>query len=435
LTCGVASRGDTLDWLAHVVYRSFHRVDRLDEAEEITMKGYVVRRRNRYYAVIYEGLDPVTGRDRRSWHPAGTDRADAERLAARLAAEHTGTDDEVRSLSFGAYLTRRWLPAKRLELKDGTWAGYAGKVRLHIAPALGTVPLRRLRPQQLEALYDRMLHPTDGGRAYTPKMVLEVHQIIRRSLADAVERGLLTRNVALVAHAPKLRAIPTVEHDAWDAEQLHAFLGAAAGHRHFAFLWVAAFTGMRRSELVGLQWRDIDFEHAAVSVTRGLVSVGYELKISPGKTPRARRRIDLDPTTVGILRAWKEWQAVEQAAAGADPQPGWVFAEPDGHPVHPHSVAQACDRIAARAGLPQIHLHGLRHTHATLLIKAGVPVKVVSERLGHSTTAFTIETYQHVLPGMQAEAAHIFETLVALAVPPGTRSTGPTRRNARRNAA
>jgi len=96
----------------------------------------------------------------------------------------------------------------------------------------------------------------------------------------------------------------------------------------------------------------VDFERSAVSVTRGLVSIGYELKISPGKTPRARRRIDLDPTTVCILRAWKEWQAVEQTAAGADPGPGWVFAEPDGQPVHPHSVAQACDRIAARADLP-----------------------------------------------------------------------------------
>lgn len=288
---------------------------------------------------------------------------------------------------------------------------------------------------ELEALYDRMLHPADGGRAYTPKTVLEVHQIIRRSLADAIERGLLARNVAVAAHAPKLRAVPAVEHEALDAEQLHAFLRAAAGHRHFAILWLAAFTGMRRSELVGLQWRDIDFERAAVSVTRGLVSVGYELKISPGKTQRARRRIDLDPTTVGLIRAWKEWHAVEQAAAGADPRPGWVFAEPDGQPVHPHSVAQACGRIAAGAGLPQIHLHGLRHTHATLLIKAGVPVKVVSERLGHRTTAFTIETYQHVLPGMQAEAAHVFETLVALAVPPGARSTGSARRNTRRNAA
>lgn len=166
-----------------------------------------------------------------------------------------------------------------------------------------------------------------------------------------------------------------------------------------------------------------------------LVSVGYELKLSPGKTPRARRRIDLDPTTIGILQAWKEWQAVEQPAADTAPEPGWVFAEPDGQPVHPHSVAQACDRIAAKAGLPQIHLHGLRHTHATLLIKAGVPVKVVSERLDHNTTAFTIETYQHVLPGMQAEAAQVFETLVALAVPLDTRSTGPARRNTRRNAA
>jgi len=399
------------------------------------MKGYVAKRRGRYYAVIYEGLDPITGRERRTWHPAGTDRADAERLAATLAAARLGRDDEARSLTYGAYLATRWLPAKRLDLKDSTWNGYASKARLHIIPALGHTPIRRLRPEQFEALYDRMLHPADGGRVYAPKMVLEVHQIIRRSLADAVERGLLNRNVALAAHAPKLRAIPTVEHDAWDAEQLHAFCGAAAGHRHFAILWLAAFTGMRRSELVGLQWRDMDFKHSALSVSRGLVSVGYEITLSPGKTPRSRRRIDLDPTTLEMLRAWQAWQRIEQGATGATPDVGWVFAEPDGRPVHPHSVSQACDTIAARAGLPPVHLHGLRHTHATLLIKAGVPVKVVSERLGHATTAFTIETYQHVLPGMQAEAAQIFEALIALATLPDTGSTGTARGNTRRNAA
>ncbi len=139
------------------------------------MKGYVARKGNRWYAVIYDGLDPVTGRERRSWHPAGTNRDEAERLALQLAASLNGRDDEARALSFGAYLTTRWLPGKRLALRVTTWDGYRRKIDRHILPTLGRVPIRRLRPAQLEALYDSMLHPTDGRRALSPKTVLEVH--------------------------------------------------------------------------------------------------------------------------------------------------------------------------------------------------------------------------------------------------------------------
>lgn len=113
-----------------------------------------------------------------------------------------------------------------------------------------------------------------------------------------------------------------------------------------------------------------------------------------------------------MLSAWRTWQAAERTAAGIEPA-GWVFADIYGNPIHPHSISQAFERIVARAGVPKIRLHDVRHTHGTLLIKAGVPVKVVSERLGHGNPTFTIDTYQHVLPGMQSEAARIFEKLIA----------------------
>ena len=182
------------------------------------MKGYVARKGDRWYAVIYEGLDPVTGKERRTWHPAGTDRGDTERLAARLARELNGHNDEGRSLSFGAYLSTRWLPGKKLGLARSTWDGYRRKIERHILPTLGKVPIRRLRPHHLEALYDQKLHPTDGRKPLTPKTVLEIHLIIRGTLNDAVRRVIVTHNVAVVAHAPKLRAIPKVEQQAWTAQ-------------------------------------------------------------------------------------------------------------------------------------------------------------------------------------------------------------------------
>lgn len=388
------------------------------------MRGYVVRKGDRWYAVVYEGLDPITGRERRRWYPAGADREEAERLAERLATEANGRNDDVRGLTFGAYLTSRWLPGKKVVLAISTWDGYRRKIDRHILPTLGHIRIRRLRADHLERLYDRMLHPTDGVRPLAPKTVLEIHLIIRASLADAAKRGLISRNVASVAHAPRLRSIPKVEQQAWTAQQLQAFLKAAAGHRLFPAFWLLAFTGMRRSELLGLRWQDIDFNKNCLSVNRALVSIAYELHESRGKTANSRRAIDLDATTVSVLKAWRIWQRTEHEAAGVESD-GWVFTTVDGNPVHPHALSQAFERIGAKADVPRIRLHDLRHTHGTLLIKAGVPVKVVSERLGHGNPAFTIDTYQHVLPGMQAEAAKTFERLIASARqrPPG-RKTG-----------
>jgi len=376
------------------------------------MKGYVAKKRNRYYAVIYEGLDPVTGKEIRTWHPAGTNKTEATKLARRLAAEIEGRNDDTRSLTFGAYLTTQWLPGKRIALAESTWHGYRRKVERHILPALGTVPIRRLKVTQLEALYDSKLRPTNPDtKALAPKTVLEIHLIIRGALGDAVRRGMLKRNIATVAHAPRLRSIPKHEAQAWTAAQLQAFLHSAAGHRCFAALWVAACTGMRRSELLGLRWGDIDLNAATISINRGLVAIGYELHESRGKTTNSRRCIDIGPTTVDILSSWHAWQNAEQRAARTEPS-GYVFTGTDGGPIHPHSISQTFERISRRAGLPIIRFHDLRHTHATLSIKDHVPVKVVSERLGHATPAFTIDTYQHVLPGMQAEAAAGFEALI-----------------------
>lgn len=398
------------------------------------MKGYVARRGNRWYAVIYEGIDPVTGKERRRWHAAGTERADAERLAARLARELEGRNDEVRSLRFGAYLTSRWLPGKRVVLAATTYNGYRRNVENHIIPALGHIALRRLRPHHLEAFYERLLHPDDRRRSLAPKTVYELHLVIRGALDDAVRRGLLTRNVALVAHAPRLRSIPKVEQKSWTAEELQAFLRAAAGHRHFPALWLSAVTGMRRNELLGLRWDDFDDSKATISVNRGLVAVPYEVHETRGKTPRSRRRIDLDATTVGVLAAWRAWQQTEQRAAGIDTA-GWMFTDGRGEPIHPHAISQTFERIARRAQVPAIRLHDLRHTHGTLLIAAGVPVKVVSERLGHATPTFTIETYQHVLPGMQAEAARTFERLIVPGVLPTVNLSEKTREKRRKKTA
>jgi integrase len=396
------------------------------------VNGYVAQRRGRFYAVIYEGLDPVTGRERRRWYPAGTDRARAERLATRLAAEEQGRADAVRALTFGAYLTGQWLPAKKLQLAASTYRGYERNVQRHILPALGRIGLRRLRSHHIEALYDQLLASSVEAPALAPKTVYEIHLVIRGCLADAVRRGLLSRNVALLARSPRLKAIPRTEAQSWTDTQLRQFLRTAAGHRLFPLLWVAAMTGMRRNEVLGLRWDDIDFVKRRLGLNRGLVAIGYDLHETRGKTRSSRRSIDLDTTTLDVLAGWRAFQHAEFAAVGLEPDDGWVFTDGEGQPIHPHALSQAFERIARRASVPVIRLHDLRHTHGSLLIKEGVPVKVVTERLGHANIAFTIETYQHVLPGMQADAARTYQRLAA-PVPPAHPRPVERRRNSRKN--
>ncbi|MCA1696420.1 MAG: site-specific integrase [Actinobacteria bacterium] len=308
-----------------------------------------------------------------------------------MAAEEQGRADAVRSLTFGAYLTGQWLPGKKLQLAASTYPGYGRNVELHVVPALGRIGLRRLRHHHIEALYDQLLTPNAERPALSPKIVYEIHLVIRGSLDVAVHRGLLARNVALIARSPRLGAIQKTEGQSWTAEQLQRFLRAAVGHRLFPMLWLAAMTGMRRNEVLGLKWGDIDFNKKTISLNRGLVAIGYEIHQTRGKTRNARRPIDLDATTLSVLAGWRALQAAELAAVGIDDE-GWVFTDGDAQPIHPHALSQTFERIARRPGVPVIRLHDLRHTHGTLLIKEGVPVKVLSERLGHAHIALTIQT-------------------------------------------
>lgn len=395
--------------------------------------AYVRRRGDRFYAVVYEGLDPITGKEVRKWHPAGTDPAAAERLATKLGAAEANRLDTVRSLTFGAYLTQQWLPAKKLHLATSTHRGYERNVQLHVLPTLGKVAIRRLRCEQIERLYDSLLHPTTG-RALSPKTAYEIHLVIRGALGDALRRGLVTRNVAVLARAPKQRHLQKTEGVALTEDELRQLMRTAAGHRLFPLYWLTAMTGMRRNEVLGLKWPDIDFAKRNLHLNRGLVAVGYEVHETRGKTKTARRSIELDDTTLSVLAGWRAHQAGEFAAVGIDNPERWVFTDGDGNPVHPHAVYEAFRRIVANAGVPTMRFHDLRHTHGSLLIKDGIPVKVVSERLGHANIAFTMQTYQHLLPGMQQDAATSIEKL-ARPAPPAETDSGEGRGKPRRKSA
>jgi len=345
-------------------------------------------------------------------------RRDAQRaLRELLNTVDDGSYADPSSLTVGGYLTDRWLPVMQPpRLAASTWASYRYEIGHRAVPALGAVKLQQLEPSQLDAFYARLLREGGAGsKSLSQRTVRYLHTILGRAFKDAITWGLLSTNPADRATPPTQRAAERdrAEMRTWTAEQLRAFLDHVAGDRLFIGWLLAASTGMRRGEVLGLRWDDVDLDNNILSVRQALVMAGSAVQTSNPKTPRSRRTIDLDTRTVRELLGWRAKQNADRLRWGALwHDHGMVVTREDGTWVRPDSWTATFDRHVRRTGLPRLRLHDLRHTHATLLLKAGVPPKVVSERLGHSSVAFTLDTYAHVVPGMQADAAARFAKTV-----------------------
>ncbi len=229
---------------------------------------------------------------------------------------------------------------------------------------------------------------------------------MHRALRDGVRWGYLQRNVAQVAVKPRQPNVGTSGATTWTAAEVKDFLRAVNGERLQALWRVAVSTGVRRGELLGLRWTDIDLSGRRLAVRQTLTSVGSQVIFGEPKTKRGKRSVALDGQTVEDLSAWRQLQQAERLSWGSAWQnSGLVFTREDGSLIHPDLVSKWFVRYSRDADLTPIRFHDLRHTHASLALQAGVPAKVVSERLGHATVAFTLDVYSHVIPGMQEEAA------------------------------
>ena len=317
----------------------------------------------------------------------------------------------------GAYLDE-W--AAGLRLAPSTIASYRKNIRLHIAPALGAVPLAALTTERIDRLYRELER---GGRAdhrqgegLSPRTVRYVHTILSSALGAAVKTRRLARNPAADTSPPTARQAKAPEMHPWTAGQLAAFLGWAGEHAPAGFpLWhVLAFTGMRRGEALALRWRDVDLDEGTVRVRRsaGMIrNAGEGAGVVEGDTKSGKPRlVDLDGPTVAVLKAHRRERGALALQLARDD--ALVFGDIQGDHRNPEHVSRQFARDIARArdelggqALPVIRLHDTRHTHATILLTAGVPVHVVSQRLGHASAVVTMTVYAHVLPGSQREAA------------------------------
>lgn len=366
----------------------------------------------RWYVVVDVGRS-ANGRRRQKWHGGFRTRREAEIVRARLVSElHAGTYVMPDRLTLSQWVSGVWLPLTAARVKPTTLHSYRRNLELHVLPELGARPLQFISPPMLDTLYARLIAVGSGRGPLSRKTVRYVHSIVRSALEHALDAGLLARNVADRARPPR-SPHPAHAARAWGVAELARFLESVRGTRLDAVWRLAAMSGLRRGELLALRWADLDMPAARLSVHRASVTVGYRVLES---TPKGGdgRVIDLDAETIAGLREHRERQDAERREWGRDYEEGeLIVAWENGSPIHPHSFTGQFRRLVRDAGLRPIRLHDIRHTHATLALMAGAPVKVVSERLGHRSPAFTLRQYAHVIPGMQADAAAAMAELVA----------------------
>lgn len=370
------------------------------------MTGHIRERGNGRWQILFDiAPDPVTGRRRQRSRTITGTRADAEAELERILDElDAGTWADDGTIRLGAFVDM-WLEARRHQIEDTTWHGYRQKLG-YLTRAMGHRRLAQVTGGSLAALYSRL--QDDGLGASS---VHQLHRITKRLFSDAVRWGYLRANPVERADPPK---VIRPEMEVWSAADLSAFLDAARDDPYWAAWLVAAMTGMRRGEVAGLRWRSVSLDDATLEVRTVHKSIGGRLVVAEHpKTSTSRRRITLDSATVTELAVIRGARTVA-ALDGSDP----VVTSPrrsgpdDPGLVNPDVLSKSFVRLVGRLGLPPISLHGLRHTHATLLMAAGESPKVVQERLGHARASMTIDIYTHTAGEQHRAAADRFAGLL-----------------------
>jgi integrase len=352
-----------------------------------------------------------------------TRKGAGEALREQLGKVDRGTHVAPNKVTVGEHMAT-WLDGLRKE--PSTVASYRKNVRLHVEPHIGALRLEQLTGTRLTKLYHQLEQSgrVDGKGGLSARTVRYVHTIVHAGLGAAVRDGLLAVNPADKADPPSAKAAASPEMHPWTVEELRVFLDQRAQvEDELLIAWaLLAATGMRRGEALALRWGDVDFDGNRISVRRSATVIkhkgaGEEIIVGPPKSGRPRT-VDLDPGTLATLKAHKVAQGTISLALARDDT--YVLANLDGSVRHPERFSRkfVAALIAARKAvgedvLTTIRLHDLRHTHATLLLRDGVPIKVVSERLGHANAMITLGVYAHVMPGMQAEAAAKFGALLS----------------------
>ena len=382
------------------------------------MAGSIQRQGKGSWLLTFDvGRDPVTGRRRRRFVTVRGSKAEAQKaLTEALAQRDRGVVVSAPKMTVAEFM-RVWLrDYAEPNVARSTLERYRGIVEAHIVPTLGRRRLADLRPAEIQAAYGVWSRPgsrRDGGsHGLSPRTVLHQHRLLRNALNQAVRWELLARNPCDAVVPPRP---PRIEMQVLDEREVIRFLETASRESLYPFFHSAVTTGARLGELLALRWQDVDLTDGRISIKRTVRRLsGYGYVVGSPKTHRSRRAIALDSETRQVLQDHRRRQLEQRLLIGPayHDDEDLVFATPTGLPLGDSTVRTTFNRILKKAGLRRIRIHDLRHSAATLMLRAGVNPKVVSDRLGHSTIAITLDTYTHVLPDTQREGAEALARLI-----------------------
>lgn len=366
------------------------------------------------WSIRYRVPDPAGGSSQQKRERGFRTRKDATAaLRKRLSEIDSGGFVAPVGTTFGDY-TSGWLERQSLRLRPSTLRIYRTHLQNHILPTLGAVPVQRIDSARLDTLYAALRR--DGrydGHPLSPASVRLTHSIVSGILSDAHRRGVIVSNPATNATPPGRTPRRGDLLSGWNRETLRLLLDGTRDDEHGVLWRVAAMTGARRGELLALTWDRVDLDGGRLTIDRTLLDAkGGTPAFGPTKSGNGTRVIDLDEETAEALRRHRTAQARARLLLGAAwLDHGLVFGRPDGGAQQGDRVSKSWRSATDRLHLPPITFHSVRHLHATLMLEAGVPVHVVSRRLGHGSPGFTMSVYAHALPQQDRAAV---ETLAAL---------------------
>lgn len=361
------------------------------------------RKDGRWEGRYTAGHNPTTGKAIYK-NVLGKTQAEVKERLKKAIEETKGLDiAKAESYTVGQWMDVWYEYYAKIKVRASSHKTYEGYIKNHIKPNIGNLPLTKLTTLDLQMMYQKLL---TGGRVdrlesqnqpkgLSAKTVRNLNQIISSAMKLAIEQKLIAHNPADGC------ALPRVEHremKTLPVEQLAAFLNEAKKTGTYEMYYLDLATGMRRGELLGLKWEDIDFDHGVIHIRRQVARLNNTVQEAPLKTKNSYRNISIGADAVELLKQKKEKDNGKSI---------YVFPSPTGGPLAPDSVLHMLHRVLERAGLPKIRFHDLRHTFATLALQNGVDIKTVSGMLGHFSAGFTLDTYAHVTTAAQREAAGI----------------------------
>lgn len=367
--------------------------------------GHVRKRGNKWAAVVFLGLDG-RGKRKYKWYSGFDTKKAAQAELNRILHEmNEGTYVVPVKSTMESYMLR-WLEHVRDRVRPGTYRQYEWLTMQHIIPHIGRIAPDKLQAEQVQRLYDGLLH---GDKPLSARSVLHLHRVLHQAMGRAVKWGIVARNVCEAVEPPPPKKVAI---EFWEEAELTEFLRAATSSQHYIAFLLLASTGMRVGEVLGLRWDRVDLDKGVISVEVSYSYTGSGYELEAPKTEAGRRSVDISDGVVAALRAHKSKQAKLRLKLGEKWEDNnLVVATGTGRFVLGHNLRKSFNVVVERAGLKRIPMYNLRHTHATIMLRRGVHPKIVQERLGHSDISVTLNTYSQVIPGLQAAAANSLDDL------------------------